>query len=43
MMIPAGSLDEDPGSRPQAIVHWASRAPWYRDCSEMEKHDTVPG
>ena len=43
MVIPAGSLDEDPGSRPQAIVHWGSRAAWYRDCSEMEKHDTVPG
>jgi len=33
---PAGSLDEDPGSRPQAIVFWGSRAPWYRDCSKWK-------
>ena len=43
MVIPAGSLDEDPGSRPQAIVFWGSRAPWYTDCSEMKKFDEMPG
>jgi hypothetical protein len=43
MVIPAGSLDEDPGTKPQAIVFWGSRAPWYTDCSEMTKHETYPG
>ena len=43
MVIPAGSLDDDPGSRPQAVIYWASRAPWFTDCSEMPKHDERPG
>jgi hypothetical protein len=43
MVIPAGSLDDDPGSRPQAAIHWASRAPWFTDCSEMMKFDDRPG
>ena len=43
MVIPTGTLDEDPGSRPQAIVFWASRAPWYTDCSEMTKFEEMPG
>ena len=43
MVIPAGSLDEDPGTRPQAVVFWGSRAPWFTDCSGMTKHETYPG
>jgi hypothetical protein len=43
MVIPAGSLDDDPGSRPQAVIYWASRAPWFTDCSEMTKFDERPG
>jgi hypothetical protein len=43
MVIPAGSLDEDPGMKPQWVVFWGSRAPWYSDCSEMAKHDEMPG
>jgi hypothetical protein len=43
MVIPAGSLDEDPESRPEAVVFWGSRAPWFTDCSEMTKHDETPG
>jgi hypothetical protein len=39
MIIPAGSLDDDPMTRPQAIIYWASRAPWYADSSEMNKFD----
>ena len=30
-------------TRPQAIVHWGSRAAWYRESGEMDKHETVPG
>jgi hypothetical protein len=43
MVIPAGSLDEDPGTKPQAIVFWGSRAPWFTDCSDMTKHEEMPG
>jgi hypothetical protein len=43
MVIPAGSLDEDPGTKPQAVVFWGSRAPWFTHNSEMTRHDTMPG
>ncbi|HYK78930.1 MAG TPA: GFA family protein [Micropepsaceae bacterium] len=43
MVIPAGSLDDDPGTKPQAVIFWGSRAPWFTDCSEMTRHDSVPG
>jgi hypothetical protein len=43
MVIPAGSLDEDPLSRPQAVVFWGSRAPWFTDCGSMTKHEELPG
>jgi hypothetical protein len=43
MVIPAGSLDEDPQSRPEAVVFWGSRAPWFTECSEMTKHESTPG
>jgi hypothetical protein len=42
MVIPAGSLDEDPQSRPEAVVFWGSRAPWFTECSEMTKHESTP-
>ncbi len=42
VLIPAGSLDEDPTSRPQAVIFWGSRAPWFTDCSGMTKHDELP-
>lgn len=29
VIIPAGSLDDDPVSKPERHVHWSSRAPWY--------------
>ena len=28
-MIPAGTLDEDPGIRPLQNIHWQDRADWY--------------
>ena len=36
VMIPAGSIDQDPGIRPQAHIRVASRAPW------MEIRDDLP-
>jgi hypothetical protein len=29
--------------KPQWVVFWGSRAAWYSDCSEMAKHDEMPG
>jgi len=29
VLVPASLLDGDPGARPQAHIHVASKAPWY--------------
>ncbi|MDX1460736.1 MAG: GFA family protein [Xanthomonadales bacterium] len=34
VFIPAGSLDDEPGMRPQARIFWGSRAPW--SCTDDE-------
>ena len=31
MIVPAGSLDDDPGIRPRYNIFWESRAPWYEE------------
>jgi hypothetical protein len=28
VIVPAGSLDDDPGAKPSTSLHWDSRAPW---------------
>jgi hypothetical protein len=28
VIVPAGSLDDDPGVGPSLNAHWSSRAPW---------------
>ena len=42
VLVPAGTLDDDPGERPQRNIHWGSRAPWYCAASELPTFDTVP-
>ena len=42
VVIPAGSLDDDPGLKPQAVVYWGSRASWERDEAEMPKFEERP-
>jgi hypothetical protein len=42
MVVPAGSLNEDPGCRPERNIHWASRAPWYCHASELEAFPEIP-
>jgi hypothetical protein len=39
VIIPAGSLDDDPGIRPERHVHWASRAGWLAAGSELPTSD----
>ena len=41
-VVPAGSLDDDPGARPTRNVHFASRGPWYLAASDLETHDGEP-
>jgi len=41
-VIPAGTLDEDPGLRPARSIFWDSRAPWYEHVSELPMHAEWP-
>jgi len=42
VIIPAGTLDEDPGVRPTKNIFFASRAPWYVNASELPTFDEFP-
>jgi hypothetical protein len=42
VLLPAGTLDEDPGVTPTRNIHWASRAPWYVDVPDLPLHDAEP-
>ncbi len=37
VIIPAGTLDDDPECKPQRSIYWDSRAPWYADACDLEK------
>jgi len=39
MIIPEGSLDEDPGERPRRHVHWSSQAAWESAAQDLPKSD----
>ena len=39
VLVPAGTLDEDPQSTPQRNIYSASRAPWYADVSSLATFD----
>ncbi len=41
-LVPAGTLDDDPGSAPSRSVYWGSRAPWYKEVSELPKFAEGP-
>lgn len=43
MVIPAGSLDDEPEQRPHANVFWESRADWYQLPTELDTYATLPG
>jgi len=40
MVIPAGSLDGDPGCKPGQNIQWASRASWYVHPHELDTYET---
>jgi hypothetical protein len=41
-VVPAGTLDGDPGLRPARNIFWGSRAPWFTCVSELERHEELP-
>jgi hypothetical protein len=42
LIIPAGTLDEDPGIRPSANIFWQNRADWYDEGLEAQHCDEFP-
>ena len=42
VVIPAGTLDEDPGIRPSQNVFSASRAEWFEEPHGLPSYDTLP-
>ncbi|ARN76181.1 GFA family protein [Oceanicoccus sagamiensis] len=42
LIIPAGTLDDDPGINPFQNIFYGSRACWYQEVGEMPLHDTMP-
>jgi len=42
VIIPAGSLDRDPGIRPMQNIFCASRPAWYTQASDLTEFDEMP-
>jgi hypothetical protein len=41
-VIPAGSMDDDPGMKPMHNIYYADKASWYVDVCELAKYDALP-
>ena len=42
MVVPAGTLDEDPGITPSQSIFWRSKASWFVETCELPKFHTLP-
>lgn len=42
VIIPAGSLDDDPKARPIVHIHTASQAPWYKITDDLPQFPEFP-
>lgn len=42
VVVPAGTLDDDPLIRPMHNIFWGSRAPWYIEPSALPHYDELP-
>ena len=42
LIIPAGTLDEDPGIRPIHNIFWKYRAPWQVEVGDLTHYDELP-
>ena len=41
VIIPAGTLDEDPGIRPTQNIFWKNRAPWREAVESLPQYDEL--
>ncbi|OMH38066.1 GFA family protein [Motiliproteus sp. MSK22-1] len=42
-IVPAGTLDSDPGIRPSQNIFWDSKAAWAIETCDLVKFDQLPG
>jgi len=42
VVIPAGTLDQDPGIRPTQNIYWQDRAPWRTEVGDLVQYDELP-
>jgi len=42
VIIPAGTLDQDPGVKPQHNIYYADKASWYMNADDLIKYDALP-
>ncbi len=42
VVVPAGSLDDDPGVRPGLHIFVASKAPWFEIADDLPRYDAYP-
>lgn len=42
IIVPAGTLDDDPGIRPNQSIFWGSRACWYEEVADLPKNEEMP-
>lgn len=42
VVIPAGTLDEDPGIRPSQNIFWKDRADWSENVESLPSYDELP-
>ena len=42
VLIPAGPLDDDPGTRPMAHIYVGSKAPWYEIQDDLPQFEEMP-
>lgn len=42
VVVPAGTLDEDPGLRPDKNIFCGSRPPWYVHAGDLPEHEEGP-
>lgn len=42
VVIPAGTLDDDPQVKPVHNIYCLNRAPWYAEAANLKKYDALP-
>jgi hypothetical protein len=42
VVVPAGTLEDDPGIRPQHSVFWDSKPVWFVETFALDKHGELP-